>query len=606
MKITNKFIYSIAMLGLSSLALTSCSDKDEYSPGDPVSGDQAFFPSSVQTQFNLKEDESTFVVKVSRVDDSQAIDLPITVTPSESNTLSNAFSFPSSVSFSAGSKTADFVVTYNISMFTDAEGNIAYDDEQQFVLKIDESSSTPYGSSTIEITAVYPAPWMLLGTGNYYDEYWGVNDDDDTYEGPIEVTVWQNGINPDLFRIQNPYRVWNGEDTYMQFILIRPGSTVAGYTVPADFPETIVYYPDYFVEYHPTYDDDIYIVFPGRFTSMPNPEDWAHNFVVDWQENGLPGEIHLSPMYYMFNNGGWNHTTDEPITILFPGYESLDTEITVTYNGLLTKADSSLEVEAYIEFGADVTSAKVAIVSGSTPSAAQISAIESGEIASLTLNESGMVNLSFSNESPSGKYSVVALSYYETSMRNYDYSTFQFTQGTPETWSLVGAGLYTYLEFWEQNLGLEPEMLELYESDAVPGKFKITHWFNDQDFVFTLNPDNTIYVEPEQNTGVTAGGAEVWVDDFTDWGDGLYGELEDGIYWFGVIYYNSVSGGYYDYGYESFEPATVENGTRSAVVKANRNPLHKGRTLKFNKRVNFSRTLLKAGKGLQIMDLVSK
>lgn len=545
MKQYNKLL-AVAFLA-SGAFLVGCSDDDnKYVPAPLPDGPQVYIPASESTTFEVNSGSETLSFELSRSATADAATVPVSISPIDDDTPNGVFTFPSSVSFAAGAK----AVPYEFTVDADA---MDYDDVYQFTFKIDDAYATPYGPSEVVITVSKPAPWTLLGTGQYYDSYWGVNDDDDTYEGPISVTVWQNDLNPSLFRVQNPYRNWNGEDTFFEFYVTVAGNTYFGQVVEQD---GLVVYNDYFVEYNPNYDDDVYLVFPGRFTSMADPSTWVYNRVVDYQENGLPGEIHISPYYYMFNTGGWNHTTDEPITILFPGYEAVDAEITVTYNGLLTKPDESLEVLAEIELGADVEEAKVAIIPGGNVTAAILQAIDEGTVDVTTVTQSGEVRLPF-NSQGSGKYSVVALSYYNDEMRAYDYAVFNYTEGTPETWSLVTEGLYTYLEFWEENLGLEPEILELYESDATPGKFKITHWMNDQDFVFTLYSDNTIYVEPEQPTGVTAGGAEIWVDDFTDWGTGAYGELEDGIYWFAVIYYNSVSGGYYDYGYESFEPVTA-------------------------------------------------
>ena len=552
MKLYNKFL-TVAILA-SGAFFTGCSDDNEahYVPAEQVEGPQAYIPGSVTTTFNVGDEQTTCSFAVYRANTSDAVTVPLAISPIGSDTPNSVFVFPSSVSFAAGASQANYEFSVDGTQ-------LEYNDQFQFTFKIDDSYATPYGPSEVVITVSKPAPWTLLGTGQYYDYYWGVQDTED-WQGPISVTVWQNDLNKNMFRVQNPYREWNGEDTFFEFYVTVAGQTYFGQVVDQN---GLVVYNDYFVETHPTYDDDLYIVHPGRFNSTADPANWVYNRVLDYQENGLPGEIELAPWYYMFNTGGWNYTTSPQISIIFPGYEVVDASISVVYNGVLTKADESLEVLADIELGADVEEAKVALIEGSNITSDILSAIDEGTVEAITVTETGEVRIPFT-PAGSGKYSVVALSYFNNELRAYDYAVFNYTVGTPETWSLVTEGLYTYLEFWEENLGLEPEILELYESDSTPGKFKITHWMNDQDFLFTLNADNTIYVEEEQPTGVTAGGAEIWVDDFTLWGDGAYGELEDGVYWFAVIYYNSVSGGYYDYGYESFEPVA---DTQAVSVK---------------------------------------
>ena len=591
MKIFNRHIFTAAILATSFGMLTSCSDKDDYMPGGMVDGVQAYFPSTESTSYQLSANVNTFTIAVYRVNDSETVSVPVTVTASSTNTATDAFTFPGSVSFNAGEKKANILVEYNLD-------EISYDQSQSFTVKLDDTATTPYGASEVTISVVYLSPWTLLGTGKYTDTWDWVNDDGET----TTVQFYQNGNDPNLFRITNPYEWYISVERpeYFEFRLLQPGDVFYNQTVP-DLGITMVGYNDFPIEWNSNYDDDIYLVFPGRFTSLADPINWVFNYVTDWQDNGLPGEIHISPYYYMFNNGGWNYTTSEPISMIFPGFNPVDVSVAVTYNGMLHKADETLEAVAYVELGADVSEAKVAVVAGSFPSTEQLNGIEDGSIESVTISATSQVNLAFDEANPEGKYSVVAISYYEGESRSYDYATFTYTPATAETWSLVGTGLYTYLEFWEENLGLEPEVLELYESDATPGKFKITHWMNDQEFKFTVNADGTIYVAEEQPTGVTAGGAEIWVDDLTLWGEDQPGYLEDGVYHFSVIYYNSVSGGYYDYGYETFEPSTA--GTASYTTRGSRLNSLKGRTTKLNIKTSFNSYLNK--KGMKIETLVN-
>lgn len=582
MKIFNKYTFSAAMVGLISLSLTSCSDKDDYSPGSPADGPQVYFPAGMQSQYQLSQDGSSFNITIYRVDDSSDATIPVTVVPSQVNVLSDAFTFPSSVSFEAGETTATYTVQYDIDDFKDEDGEFItdyYDSYQQFNLELDDASTTPYGVSSIEISAYLPGPWTSLGMGTYTDNYNGCNDsedDDEMLTSNVEFQI--SDLDPYLFRVNNPY-TWIPEDAneYFQFRLLPPGSSFeeswGTYEIPEDLGRTIVYYPTFRIDDWGGY-GLMYIYFPWNFKGYDTADFWKYNYVVDWQApktvNGttmtLPGEIHLSPMYLTTESYGKLGWEDQDIVIIFPGYTKLNTNVEVTYNGLLHKPDETLEAEAYITLGKNVTEAKVALVPGSSPTSEQISQIQDGTIESISIKTSGQVNIPFDTENAAGKYSIVALSYYNDEYRQYDYATFQYSPATGETWSYVTTGIYTYLDgmFDEEGVDVQ-EILDLYESDSNPGSFKLENWMDeDYPLLFTVDSDGNITV-PEQETGIVTSAGMVYIEDMN-----LYtgtnnwpSYLEDGVYNFCIIYY--VSGGYYGYGYEYFEPMTVGASTKAAT-----------------------------------------
>lgn len=594
MKLFNKYVYTAALAGLISLSFTSCSDKDDYSPGSPASGDQVYFPAGMQSQYSLSEDGTSFTITIYRIDDSNDVTVPITVSPSETNTLTSAFTFPASVTFAKGSKTAEYTVLYDIEQFQyeeDGEVNWYYEETQQFNLEIDDASITPYGVAEIIISATLPGPWTSLGIGTYTDAYWGCNDSDDDDEViTSNVEFYVSDLDPNLFRVNNPY-TWLAEDEneYFQFRLLPPGSSYEEswgetYEIPADFSQTLVYFPSFRIDFYAYYGADLYIHFPWRFSSSENPDlyqtpdYWKYNYVVDWQApktvNGtsmtLPGEIHLSPVYYMNGVGGWFRWEDQDITIVFPGYKKLDTSISVTYNGLLHKEDGTLEAEAYVTLGKNVSSAQVALIDGNSVSSDILAEIQDGTIESVTITSSSQVNLPFDVDNSEGRYSIVALSYYEGEMRNYDYYSFKYTPATSESWNYVTTGLYTYLEdMWSEDGEDVTDVLDLYESASTPGKFKLDNWMGaDYPLVFYVDSNGEITV-PEQETGVVEGDyGMIYISDMNTYTGTNNWEsvLEDGVYYFAIIYY--VEAGYFGYGYEYFEPMTAQQsaakvGTRT-------------------------------------------
>lgn len=552
--------------------MTSCNNEPlTYESGNGGSGSGIFFAENTDTQVTLDADGGSFTVYVNRGVKGEELTVPVTVDFPENTKvdLSSTFSYPSSVTFKADETSVPFVIEY--VPFDESE--MDYDTYESLLLSIPSEYHSSYGTglTDVEISCVYPSPWRSLGKGTFTDEGWWISDDDDT----IEVEFFQNELDENLFRVTNPYVAFTGENTYFQFRVLQKDEVYMDQVVP----ETgLVAYPDFKIDYYPDEDADVYLVFPGRFPNFADPSNWVYNYVVDFQDNGLPGEIKISPYYYMFGVGGWNYTTLEPITMLFPGYEALDTEVAVVYNGMLNKPDNSMEAVAYVDLGKDVTKAKVALVPGSYPTDA-ITGIQDGSIESQTITSSSQVNITFDPNNAEGNYSIVAVSYYGDEARGYDFTTFKYVPANSATWSLVATGEYTYLDFWANNLGLEPEVLELYQSDADPGKFKIEHWFNDVDFAFTVDASGNIMVA-EQETGFVNGGAMIFVDDLVDYtGGDKYGTsyLKDGVYNFAVIYFDSE--GVFTYGNETFVPAAAGSKAKKVnKTKALKNK--KGHNLK--------------------------
>lgn len=144
-----------------------------------------------------------------------------------------------------------------------------------------------------------------------------------------------------------------------------------------------------------------------------------------------------------------------------------------------------------------------------------------------------------------------------------------------DTWNYITSGVYTYLtEVWgDDDDDVVTDVLDLYESEENPGKFKLDYWMGeDYPLIFTVDEGDNIVV-PEQKTGVNSQYGMVLVSDMN-----LYTEtnnypsyFEDGIYYFDVVYY--VSAGIFGYGYETFQP--TQDNTRG---------LHKVNPFKLSKK----------------------
>lgn len=132
-----------------------------------------------------------------------------------------------------------------------------------------------------------------------------------------------------------------------------------------------------------------------------------------------------------------------------------------------------------------------------------------------------------------------------------------------DTWNYITSGVYTYLtDMWGEDDGdIITDVLDLYESEENPGKFKLDNWMGENyPLIFTVDEGDNITV-PEQKTGVNSQYGMIYISDMN-----LYTEttdfpsyFEEGIYYFDVVYY--VSAGYFATGYETFQP--TQDNTRS-------------------------------------------
>lgn len=429
MKNINKILVALAT---TALALVSCQKEESWKPGEFDNGPQAYFSSEAQTSLNLSSQENTFDVKVYRVDTKDAVSIALNA---EGDT--EFFTVPASASFSAGQNVVDLEIGYD----PDA---IGFDATKSLTLSLaDATQKTQYGVSSLSLKVTIPSPWTLLGKASITDNYY--------METTRSFNLYQNDLDPNLFRLDSPFI--SGDKPTLR--LLQPGDVYKGVTITM---EGLVAYDDIDLILNTNYNDEVYMVFPGRFTSLASEAAWAHNTVLAYQDNGMPGIVQLAPYYYMFNTGGWNKTAlDGMVEIIFPGYVVLDTSAEVEYMGVFTQASDGLSyAQAAITLGADVEEAKVAIVPGDDPDAAAI-AVLSGDVEAETITEGGNVNIAIP-EGIEGTCTAVVITYVGGEAQEYGYATFQYFGGAPSdnfvageysfgssTLSITPIGGYEYL-----------------------------------------------------------------------------------------------------------------------------------------------------------------
>ena len=419
MKLNNFFL---GLLGLSAMVMTSCSDSDDYQWAT-VSGDQVYFSNELPSTIDISRDATTFSVPVNRVSSSSAASYSVSVYAD-----SKFVSAPTSVSFAAGETQANLTFTYN-------PDTLAYDLYQPVTLTLtDESNTSPYGYKSYTFKAGIPSPYESIGRGTFTDNFW--------FEATATVTIMQNTQNPNEFRIMNPFpglasaagvSLDGNQSPYIQLTILKPGDTFYDVAITQD---DIVGYTDINTGYlHSSYEADVYMLYPGRFTSLRDESVFAYNRVVEWQENGLPGRIQLAPYFYMFGVGGWNNTKADGVVVIdFPGYNPKDLSADMVYFGVLTDVNEGANAAVNVTLGIDVEDARAVVVSADADADAVVDAIVAGEVEAYPVT--GGTNYVPIEEGLTGKLMVVLVVLDEGVAKNYSSVEFEYYGGGANPWEV--------------------------------------------------------------------------------------------------------------------------------------------------------------------------
>lgn len=292
--------------------LTACNNEPlTYENGSGITEADVYFSSEAQTEFELNGTGGSFDVTINRGPKGPALTVPISVLTLTDGYEPTSFTFPATVKFEEGATSANFTVEYT----SFKESGLDFDEYVDFLLTIEEEYRSDFGDSELEISVYYPSTWTSLGTGSYYDLAWYVGPGEEDYVTNVEFL--QNDADPNLFRVSNPYIVWTGQKSYLEFRVLQEGDIYLGQEITE--PD-LVAFNDFEIDYDTDTDEPVYIIFPGRF-GLPVSQ-WVYNYVDEYQDNGLPAVAVLSPVYYEFESGTmWNFSDKECIIIAFPGVD---------------------------------------------------------------------------------------------------------------------------------------------------------------------------------------------------------------------------------------------------------------------------------------------
>ena len=470
-------ILSIALMFPALVAFHSCAeDSVEYMPAEPATGTQVYFPGSVKSDFVVSAVDTVFTLNLERVaKDSVAY---IALSAETDSVTAPLFVFPSVAVFEAGEKST------TITCIAKAD-QMEYDKTYTVKLSIaNPEDATLYGLSSVTLNVTCPAPWKSLGMGKMTDAFIY---DDVTY---FDVEIQQNELSPNSYRVVNPYDQMlkdggyieggaykNGPDKYFEFKVMPAGTDYEGTILDRDY----VIFNDVNTGYwHPTYEDDVIAIHPYRFGMALDL--WNYNVVLDYQENGLPGEVSIAPYYYIFAaGGGWNKTTSTSISVLFPGYVKADYSAAMTYAGIFTTPDGTTHAVADLTLGADATEVKAIVMPADADAAAVADAIAAGELEAMDV-QAGRIEVPFNAEELGGnKFNVIAVVLADGAVKNVVSASYEYYGGGNDPWTSLGTGYYTD-DILSSMFGLPPTTyeVEILEHVENPGLYRLVNPYNNQ------------------------------------------------------------------------------------------------------------------------------
>lgn len=382
------------------------------------------------------------------------------------------------------------------------------------------------------------SPWKSLGMGKFADAFLG---------GPyyFEVEILQNELEPNYFRVMRPYAGLLSSvvtDPYLEFFILPAGSEFAGQTTDAEY----VIFKDYSTgQWNSNYAEDIYALHPYRFGRTP--DKWTYNVVLDYQENGLPGEVSLAPIYYLFNEGsGWDKTTANTISILFPGYERPDYSATLEFDSVVAKPDSGIYATGNLTLGNNATNVKAIVMPAEVDAAAVADAIAAGELEGVDV-KAGRIEVPFDAEELGGNnFKIIVTVLVNGAVKNIATASFEYYEEGKNPWQSIGTGFFTddivAPLFSSEAATYEVEILENTEN---PGLYRIMNPYSNSVYPYAQNdcaPEG-LYLEVN---AIDAEGIYIQQQSLGfDWGYGEFSFVSEGARYLASHDFETVKGAGY-------------------------------------------------------------
>lgn len=337
MKLFKSSILAVLALGA---ALTSCNETSDvtYVPGAQDPG--AFFASNIETAIVVAEDATSAEIQINRTSDL------ITEANISAVDDSKLFTIPGTVVFDEGKGVAPLTITFDPNKLELGKS---------YPVKLSIANASNYGQGVCEFVIIRGAAAITEkfgeGTGSYtFANYW-------------------NGTMPDVsvYKTYNPNNP--DKDVVITFKNILPPTEevpptditihIADMTPDEDGNVNISVEPVYVLE-----DNNGKVYYTDAYTWLVNAgrPDLAEQFKGLSTYNVNTGLFTIMSVYYLPEKGATASYGQKYEYLQMDGFPNY--EVSVTYNGFLSKPDGSYQALATVVSGEDVATVRAGLVFG--------------------------------------------------------------------------------------------------------------------------------------------------------------------------------------------------------------------------------------------------
>lgn len=370
------------------LPLTSCSD-DDYPQVPAPEGQEVYFSESLATDYTLSRNASTVEIPVMRVKTDEAETVQIM-----SEDESGLFTIPSSVTFAAGSNTANIAIAYNF-------GDLALSETYPISLLV-KGNDSAWGQSQVKIKLTVPAPWIKLGKGLYRDDiipsaFNGIE------VAEREIDIYEYDGRKGYYYLDSPYDAvfiapWFGVDPSQ----LGPGNVQpVQFIIDATDPNAVVIGSK---------------AEPQALGCLLGSDGWISIFSQEpgTLKNGIitfPAEG-LRVCFSNHAGSDYPANVNGMFRVVLPGVTVQDCAMSAAYDGMKISADGASSALFNLSFGADVASYKYVVAEGDVKAefATVVAGIVDGSLENIAEGSVDATTIAIALDK-SGMFSFVAVPY---------------------------------------------------------------------------------------------------------------------------------------------------------------------------------------------------
>lgn len=430
--ITNKFLGILSALCL-CMGWSACTDEVEYTGAALQDATQAYFPTNLPSQIDLKAEATTFNVEVSRMEAGQEL----TVNLTKSDDKDALFTVPSTVTFAADATTATISIGYDPAKFK-------LDEYMPLTISIESDKANPYSSASYSFTVGVPAPYTTIGMVSFRDGYLDVFKGFTPQTYNVELQV--NSVTPGLYRLVNPYKknpyavegIYDSSKNYYLVIdatdkdcVYIPSGQPLGLQLSNDGMLVAYSYAGYMLDGGKSKEE---VKEMGLFGKLENNIiTFPMKSLLVLFTNDSEGNL-----YYANNNGAFALAVDTKTQIKDYSLEAECTKIGIDMSG-------NTSISGNVAWGDDISYVRLAVIEASKANEA-IDGVLNGSIETVKQVKAGAFELPFNI---TGKLAVLAVGFDELNeIQAATIAEFTYNTGDPYADLLPDKSIDDYVGTW--------------------------------------------------------------------------------------------------------------------------------------------------------------